>query len=433
MVGENPERMRFNVVEAAPRSCEDSRSPAHRLRAARRLRGRAARARRRPAPRRARRGRAAARTARVRRDRRHGRPDERQRRGRASLARRREGPHPRGRRARRPLLGLVPRRAAARREPRRPRLRRAGARGRGAAGRAHRRRPPPIPSSPGCRDESPRSSGTATRSTCPTGAVLLATSPAYPNQAFRVGRPRTASSSTSRSRRSMAREWATVPEYAAYAERDLGPGGSAALARRASSGGGRDAGARGGGCSSAGSNTSSVASPLVRDVLGARRVAGAATSRSPLRAVDGGNQVSPGRLGVDLGQLEAVGLGQRLREDRAAADDEDLVGGAGERQGIRERGAASTPRPGSPGRGSRRWCVRPGSGRPIDSYVLRPMISAWPIVSALKCCEVLGQVPRQPAVDADDAVARDRGDERDPGQLRPPHTAIGALIAGCGS
>ena len=51
--------------------------PAHRLRAAGRLRGRPARARRRDPPRRARRGRAAPRPARLRRDRRDGRADER--------------------------------------------------------------------------------------------------------------------------------------------------------------------------------------------------------------------------------------------------------------------------------------------------------------------------------------------------------------------
>ena len=144
------------------------------------------RARPRARARRARRGRAAARR-RLGRDRRHGRADERERRGREPLAGRREGRdrEPRARRA--AVLGLVPGRAAAGRGARRARLRRAR-RPRSACSRSSSPRPAATTRcSERCRPASTRCSGTATRSTCPEGAVLLASSPAYPHQAFRVG------------------------------------------------------------------------------------------------------------------------------------------------------------------------------------------------------------------------------------------------------
>ena len=57
----------------------------------------------------------------------------------------------------------------------------------------------------------------------PPGAVLLAGSPAYPNQAFRVGRAYGVQFHLEVSPE-LAREWADVPEYAASLERVLGPG-----------------------------------------------------------------------------------------------------------------------------------------------------------------------------------------------------------------
>ena len=39
----------------------------------------------------------------------------------------------------------------------------------------------------------------------------------------------------------------------------------------------------------------------------------------------------------------------------------------------------------SPGRGVTTMLVRPGSGLPIDSKVLRPITTGLPMVSALKC------------------------------------------------
>jgi len=57
----------------------------------------------------------------------------------------------------------------------------------------------------------------------PRGAIRLAGSPAYPNQAFRVDRAYGVQFHLEVSV-DMAREWADVPEYAASLERVLGPG-----------------------------------------------------------------------------------------------------------------------------------------------------------------------------------------------------------------
>jgi GMP synthase (glutamine-hydrolysing) len=60
----------------------------------------------------------------------------------------------------------------------------------------------------------------------PDGAVLLASSPAYPHQAYRVGPVAYAVQYHVEVTEAMGEEWAEVPEYAAYADRVLGPGGS---------------------------------------------------------------------------------------------------------------------------------------------------------------------------------------------------------------
>jgi GMP synthase-like glutamine amidotransferase len=57
----------------------------------------------------------------------------------------------------------------------------------------------------------------------PPGAVRLAGSPAYPNQAFRAGRAYGVQFHLEVSP-DLAREWAEVPEYATSLERMLGPG-----------------------------------------------------------------------------------------------------------------------------------------------------------------------------------------------------------------
>jgi GMP synthase (glutamine-hydrolysing) len=63
----------------------------------------------------------------------------------------------------------------------------------------------------------------------PGGATLLATSPAYPNQAFRVGRVAYGVQFHVEVTEAMADEWALVPEYQASARSVLGDGGLEAL------------------------------------------------------------------------------------------------------------------------------------------------------------------------------------------------------------
>ena len=118
-----------------------ARPPTHRVRAAGRVRGRAARAQRRAAPGRARRGRAASRLARVRRDRGDGRADVGQRRCPAAVADGGEARDRRGRARGDAVLGRLPRRPAPRRVARREGVSGAGAGGRAAAGEHDRRGP----------------------------------------------------------------------------------------------------------------------------------------------------------------------------------------------------------------------------------------------------------------------------------------------------
>ena len=63
----------------------------------------------------------------------------------------------------------------------------------------------------------------------PDGAVLLASSPAYPNQAFRCGRYAYGVQFHLELSREMAAEWADVPEYADALARVLGPDSATAL------------------------------------------------------------------------------------------------------------------------------------------------------------------------------------------------------------
>jgi GMP synthase (glutamine-hydrolysing) len=65
----------------------------------------------------------------------------------------------------------------------------------------------------------------------PDGAVLLASSPAYANQAFRFANAYGVQFHLEVSTE-MAREWAAVPEYAASLERVLGPGAAGDLVQR---------------------------------------------------------------------------------------------------------------------------------------------------------------------------------------------------------
>jgi hypothetical protein len=59
----------------------------------------------------------------------------------------------------------------------------------------------------------------------PKGATLLATSPAYANQAFRVGDRAYGVQFHLEVTDEMADDWARVPEYVASADRSLGEGG----------------------------------------------------------------------------------------------------------------------------------------------------------------------------------------------------------------
>jgi GMP synthase (glutamine-hydrolysing) len=63
----------------------------------------------------------------------------------------------------------------------------------------------------------------------PGGAVRLAESPAYPNQAFRYGRAAYGVQFHVEVTPEMAREWAQVPEYVRSLEQTLGPGSAPAL------------------------------------------------------------------------------------------------------------------------------------------------------------------------------------------------------------
>src|SRR6185312_525923 len=66
--------------------------------------------------------------------------------------------------------------------------------------------------------------------------------------------------------------------------------------------------------------------------------------------------------------------------------------------------------------------------RAADRFVgLAPHDEVVPHRELLEAREIRGQAPRQAIVDADDAVLGSGDDER------APHTAMGALIAGCGS
>lgn len=59
----------------------------------------------------------------------------------------------------------------------------------------------------------------------PAGATRLASSPAYPNQAFRYGRSAYGVQFHVEVSGAMAEEWGTIPAYVEYADRTLGEGG----------------------------------------------------------------------------------------------------------------------------------------------------------------------------------------------------------------
>ena len=73
---------------------------------------------------------------------------------------------------------------------------------------------------------------------------------------------------------------------------------------------------------------------------------------------------------------------------------------------------------------------RPGSGRPIDSKVRRPMIIGLPQVQRLEALQIAREPPGQAVVDADDAIASRAATTATSLGCHAPHTAIGAAIAG---
>ena len=316
-----------------------------------RLRGRAARTRRGAPSRRARRGRTAPRLARVRRDRRDGRADVRERRRRAAVARLREGADRRGRSRGRPVLGSVSRRPAPGCLARSARV----SRGRSRRSDSFRSRSLPKPTrtrcSPPPRMTSSPSSGTATRSIYPTGAVRLAGSPAYPNQAFRFERAYGVQFHLEVSGE-MAREWAEVPEYVSSLERTLGSEGAPAFLAAIEEQGGRDARRRPG---------------ALRALARSRRARSggrvARGSRARLHGDDAPSSPSPGRRTsracangspARRGQAVEVSHYEEVDPERLArAEQHRLERLLGTVVGARSRGAR-------PARGGRRR--RPASG-----------------------------------------------------------------------
>ncbi len=134
------------------------------------------------------------------------------------------------------------------------------------------------------------------------------------------------------------------------------------------------------------------------------------------------------RLGVDLGEDDAVRVRQRLGVDLRPARDVHLVGRSGEGQrlgeGVRDLHARVVPvavageDDGAPARQGPAHALEGPSSH--DEGVAHRR--------GLEAAQLVGQVPRHPAVAPDDAVAGDGRDEADPG-----HTAIGALIEGWAS
>ena len=119
-----------------------------------------------------------------------------------------------------------------------------------------------------------------------------------------------------------------------------------------------------------------------------------ASRRSPAtRRADRREGDVAGRLGVDLGDLQPRSAGPTRPVDLSAAGHEDRSAPALSGLPPRPRrgsARASTPSPRHIRSRVTTIVVRPGSGRPIESYVFRPMISTWPMVRLLNRCQSSG-------------------------------------------
>jgi hypothetical protein len=152
---------------------------------------------------------------------------------------------------------------------------------------------------------------------------------------------------------------------------------------------------------------------------------------APLRAIEGREVRVSRDVGIDLGQVDAVGRGQGLGKERGAADDAGLVGGPRRLPCGRQR-----THDGSAGRLiagiARDHDVQASRKRPADRLPRAPSHDDGVAErDLLEIGEVGGQPPRQLVVTADDAIARHGDDER--ADHRGLQTAIGARITGCGS
>ncbi len=104
--------------------------------------------------------------------------------------------------------------------------------------------------------------------------------------------------------------------------------------------------------------------------------------------------MSPSGASADLGDVKSVGQRHGLPVNLGAAADHDLVRPVGlgdlpapARAPPRGCESRARRRADSPPAGVTTMLVRPGSGRPMLSNVLRPMISGLPIVIRLKCAK----------------------------------------------
>ena len=149
-------------------------------------------------------------------------------------------------------------------------------------------------------------------------------------------------------------------------------------------------------------------------VTNANRVPSAATRSSRATSTNeprsqSGKKVSPSKSASISVSTSSSARGRAAAKMLAAADDEDVLRLGEQLERLLERagslGSLRTP----VGLRVTTTFRRPGSGRKrsgSDSQVRRPITTGWPIVTLAEMRQVLGQVPRKPAVATDHAAAR---------------------------